>query len=312
MMLEYALKSLVLSTAASLLAAGPSWSEPQVITIDLPKGASMEMVRVEAGTFLMGTPLETVLEWRRFNEEQIKLHPTSHKEKLHNNWETPQHRVTLTRPFYLGKTEVKEEQWLAVTDSVGDLHLKDGSVHRISWVEVQEYIARLNEQTGLLFRLPTEAEWEIAARAGTSSLWWTGDDAREARGAIGNTSWPNPWGFVKILGGVAEYMADGRRVYAKEPEVDPRGPDPYQTRRAAIRGGDDGEWGSGWATGWNPFPWYARSAYRSDESIGRKDWFVGFRLLLEETSPTHIQGERSWGEIKRGELDRRARIDPST
>ena len=277
------------------------WAGGDEITVELPGGESVEMVYIEAGTFLMGTPTEQILEWKRYNERQEKLFPTSHKWISYNSWEHPQHQVTITRPFYLGKYEVNEAQWFAVMDPDKEVSLPQKSIYDFSWLEVQDYIALLNEQSGLSFRLPTEAEWEYAARAGTTTFWWTGNDSEEARQIILD-SLPNPWGLVNMLGGVMEFTADDVRIYEENDEIDPAGPDPYLRRHSAVRGGDNGGYGYGSATGWNPFPWYARCAYRSRFPIDRRPWDrgrkIGFRLLLEEDSLTNVK-HSSWGEIKK-------------
>ena len=178
-------------------------------------------------------------------------------------------------------------------------------MYNISWLEIQDYIALLNEQTSLSFRLPTEAEWEYAARAGTTTLWWTGDDSKEAEAIIRDTSQPNPWGLVKILGGLWEFTADGKRHYEDKHEIDPLGPDPSDRRSgllAMIRGGDDGAYGYGSGYG-NPFPYYARCAYRMDYYYGTSPYSTGlptgFRLVLDEDSPTSIKNNESWGRVKK-------------
>ena len=275
------------------------WANEEM-TIELPGGESIEMVRIEAGTFKMGTPREQIEEWRRINKEQREIYPTSHKEIPYSN-ETPQHEVTLSKSFYLGKYEVSRDQWFAVMDPEKDVSQPTTPMSHISWLDVQEYIVVLNEQTGLSFRLPTEAEWEYSARAGTTTLWWTGDDEKEAENIIKNTVQPNPWGLVKMLGGVMEFTSHMNRTYEDQHEIDPVGPDPREAFGSDIilRGGDDGRYA--YVAEWyEAFPGYARCAYRMYNNIHHSGVFwVGFRLLLEEDSLTTIQPQESWGKIKK-------------
>jgi formylglycine-generating enzyme required for sulfatase activity len=131
----------------------------------------MAFVPIPAGSFLMGA-----------NKD-------SDKEALDN--EAPPHQVTISQPFYLGKFEVTQAQWKAVMgnnpsnykhrDKAGNPEADDLPVEQVSWDEVQEFIRRLNEKEGTVkYRLPTEAEWEYAARAGASSRYFFGDDESQA------------------------------------------------------------------------------------------------------------------------------------
>lgn len=275
------------------------WANEE-ITVPLPSREFIEMVRIEAGTFLMGTPTELVEEWRSYNEHQEEMKPTSFI-NIPISDEDPQHQVTISKSFYLGKYEVSRNQWFAILNPDQRKVYQGISMSGISWNEIQDYIALLNEQTGLSFRLPTEAEWEYSARAGTTTLWWTGDDTSEADRTIKNSYTSNPWGLVKILGGVMELTSDGKRKYKDQHEIDPVGPDPRMesVSRAVMRGGDDE--GYAHVTGWmGSYPYYARCAYRMAEYIDRGNRFwIGFRLLLEEDSVTNVRGDESWGKIKK-------------
>jgi formylglycine-generating enzyme required for sulfatase activity len=150
----------------------------------------------------------------------------------------PVHKVTISQPFYIGKYEVTQAQWAAVMGKnpsrfTGDPHLP---VENVSWNDVQEFLRRLNLQEGTSrYRLPTEAEWEHAARACTLSLYPFGDDERQleryawaedqAGGrthAVGQLR-PNGWGLYDILGNVWEWCQDWYGDYPATAVTDPQG-----------------------------------------------------------------------------------------
>lgn len=169
--------------------------------------------------------------------------------------ETPRHPVTISRPFYLSRTEVTQAQWLALMDGnpsrfKGDRH----PVEYVSWNNVQLYIFALNHREKTeAYRLPTEAEWEYAARAGTEKSYPFGDEERKLPGygwhsvnsgaktrKVGKLA-PNPWGLYDMHGNVLEWCQDwyGRDWYGKSPVTDPDGP---RTGATKVRRG--GFWGS--------------------------------------------------------------------
>ena len=213
-------------------------ADRRMLTVELVPGVTMDMVWVEAGVFTMGSPLD---EWGR-NED-----------------EGPQFQVSLSRGFYLGRCEVTQHQWEAVTGTRpwhGAIDaLAEGSdrpaVH-ISWVDVQDFIGQLNAAAGAeLYRLPTEAEWEYAGRSGTQSpwffghtderldlyAWWADNTAptgRPSAQAVGLKS-PNPWGLYDMHGNVWEWVGDWLGPYPGNPQSDPRGPDQGTAR--VFRGG---------------------------------------------------------------------------
>ncbi|MBN2325922.1 MAG: formylglycine-generating enzyme family protein [Candidatus Omnitrophica bacterium] len=133
-------------------------SENITIPLDLPDGAKpLEMVLIPAGTFLMGSP---------------------DNEKDRNSDETPQHAVTLTRSFYMGKYEITQAQWYAVMgNNPPTINEKNLSVNIVSWTGCQKFILNLSEFVGVNFRLPTEAEWEYACRAGNQTAFYWGEDS---------------------------------------------------------------------------------------------------------------------------------------
>lgn len=197
--------------------------------------------------------------------------------------EKPVHTVRLTKPFYLGETEVTQPQWEAVMGS-NPSRFKGGlaPVESVTWIEVQTFIRRLNSRGMGTYRLPTEAEWEYAARAGTTTSYHFGDSARkldtyawyrvnsgDTTHAV-NSKYSNAWGLKGMYGNVSEWVSDwySKTYYQNNPQVDPTGPSRGAYR--VMRGGN-------WAVG-APF---CRAAFRSYGSPVSRYNFAGFRLLRE-------------------------------
>ena len=195
------------------------------ITVTLPGGATVKMVWIPQGTFMMGSP----------DTDDMALW-----------YEKPQHEVTITRGFYLGKFEVTQAQWEAVmgTTPWEGLNVQEGPNNPavwISWNDVQAFIDSLNATEGFgMYRLPTEAEWEYACRAGTTTQWsfggdeeqlgdyaWYRDNARDVGESWAHevgTKLPNPWGLYDMHGNVFEWVEDCPAPYPSEPQTDPIGP----------------------------------------------------------------------------------------
>ena len=218
----------------------------------------MEFVLIPAGTFQMG----------------------SNDSDAYDD-EKPVHTVRITQPFYLGKYEVTQGQWQAVMGSNPSRFTGDPNrpVENVSWEDVQEFIRRLNSREGgATYRLPTEAEWEYAARAGTTTRWSFGDDASQ----LGRYAWydgnaggqthpvgqlqPNPWGLYDMHGNVWEWVQDWYGKYASGTAVDPAGPSSGSLR--VDRGGS-----------WVITARRCRSAHRNGVAPGLRDGYLGFRLL---------------------------------
>ena len=195
--------------------------------------------------------------------------------------EQPVHQVRLSQAFYLGSCPVTQGQWQAIMGSnpsqfTGDLQRP---VETVSWHDAQEYIRRLNvREPGVVYRLPTEAEWEYAARAGMTTAYSYGDDPGQLRDyawyavnagrqthPVGEKR-PNAWGLHDMHGHVCEWAQDWYSAYTAATAVDPTGPAAGAAR--VIRGG-------GWIGGAGP----CRSAYRRGADPGLRRAYLGVRLL---------------------------------
>jgi formylglycine-generating enzyme required for sulfatase activity len=220
----------------------------------------IEFIRIPAGSFQMGADK---------NLEEA------------SNDELPQHHVTLSHAFYLGKYEVTQEQWVAVMGNNPSKFVGlRNPVESVSWDDIQVFIQQLNTKEGTdKYRLPTEAEWEYAARAGTSSTWSFGDDASESEQyawyddnsdnqthPVGQKQ-PNPWGLYDIYGNVYEWVNDwyDENFYSRNISTDPKGPENGTHR--VLRGG-----------GWGRSTWGLRSASRGSLVPDRQLERCGFRL----------------------------------
>ncbi len=209
--------------------------------------------------------------------------------------EGPQMTVTLTRGFYMAKYLVTQRDYLAVTGSNPSGFPGDPNrpVESVSWLDATNYCALLTEQdraagripAGSHYRLPTEAEWECAARAGTSTRYNYGDDPGAT--ALSNHAWygahggvtthpvgqkqPNAWGLYDMAGNVWEWCLDWYGPYAGGSISDPQGPAGNAIGVKVIRGG-----------AWESFESDCRSARRSTEGVSPliKDFIIGFRVVL--------------------------------
>jgi formylglycine-generating enzyme required for sulfatase activity len=196
-----------------------------------------------------------------------------------------QHQVTISQGFWLGKYEVTQAQWVAgmgsnPSDFPGNLR----PVDKVSWDDVQDYLAALNAKkgtTGGPYWLPTEAEWEYACRAGTTTRFYWGEDPTES--AITNYAWyednansephnagtklPNGWGLYDMSGNVYEWCQDWyEEDYPAGPVTDPEGPATGTDR--VLRGG-----------AWDTDLGGCRSAFRLYSSPDGSGNSIGFRLL---------------------------------
>ena len=197
-------------------ARGKAIKKPWKDEEDLGNGIKLEMMLIPAGTFMMGSPVS---------------------EKGRSDDET-QHEVTLTKPYYMGKDAVTQEQWEAVMgDNPSDIKGAKFPVTDVSWEDCQEFIQKLNAVTKGGYRLPTEAEWEYACRAGTKTAYSFGDeltpfDANYRDSSIGvrenvfpkGIYKPNAFGLYNMHGNVKEWCEDWHDDYPTKPMKDPQGP----------------------------------------------------------------------------------------
>lgn len=231
------------------------------ISIPVKDGINIEMIKVEAGTFMMGATKEV--------KEPYKI-------KL------PAHEVLLTEDYYIGKYEVTQALWNVVMDSKystndGDLLPKN----YVSWNDCQEFIEKLNKITGLKFRLPTEAEWEYAARGGKKSkrylysgsnnvldvAWYDGNSSNK-RHPVG-TKQANELGIFDMGGNVSEWCQDLWGQYQNDSQINPLGSS--AGTKHVLRGGN--------------YFFDIRICYLSYRMFAEsnyKDAFNGFRLALSE------------------------------
>jgi formylglycine-generating enzyme required for sulfatase activity len=157
-----------------------------------------------------------------------------------------EHEVTLTKPYYMGKYEVTQEQWIAL--GCENLSVYKGAnlpAINVSWFDSQEFIKKLNAKTAGGYRLPTEAEWENACRAGTTTAYSFGDkitpsDANYNDSKVGKpmkvgSYFPNAFGLYDTHGNVWEWCEDWYAAYPKKSVVDPKGPETGTYR--VLRGG---------------------------------------------------------------------------
>jgi len=258
-------------------------------------GVTFVLRWIPPGEFLMGSPED---------------------EPGRREWEGPQHRVTISRGFWLGKTPVTQGQYAAVTGE-SPSHFRNAGdsapVEQVSWEDCQEFCRALRKgvadlDSGLSFRLPTEAEWEYAGRAATTTAiytgpltirgendgpeldaiaWYGGNSGVDYEGGHDSSGWPkkqhehtragthpvgqkdsNPWGLFDMLGNVWEWCED---VWHDSYEGAPTD--------GSARGGKGPprvNRGGGWASFARP----CRCAFRDDWEPGRRDRYAGFRLVL--------------------------------
>ena len=251
----------VLTTHASSSVSSGSSLTGKTITIPVKDGISIDMVRIGAGTFTMGA--------------------TPEMENPYND-EKPTRCVTLTNDYYIGKYEVTQALWQAVMGSNPSNRKGDNlPVEEVSWDDCQEFISKLNRMTGKTFRLPTEAEWEYAARGGNKSkgyqysgsnnlsdVAWYRDNSGYKTYAVG-TKQPNELGIYDMSGNVWEWCQDWYGEYSSSSQVNPTGANSGSSR--VNRGGAVGNDAR-----------LCRSSCRANDVPGTHYSILGLRLSLSE------------------------------
>lgn len=208
--------------AIAIAAFGKEEAPREELAVDLGKGVKLQMVLIEPGSFVMG-----------------------------DDTCGPPHKVTISKPFYLGKYEVTEEEWQAVMGGkAADKAAAKRAMTRVSWDDCQKFLAKLNALAGKQggkFVLPSEAQWEYASRAGSAAAFCYGDNEREldkyawfgaehtiSAHPVGEKK-PNAWGLYDMHGNVWEWCQDRYGDYDPAAATDPKGPDKGANR--VMRGG---------------------------------------------------------------------------
>ena len=222
-------------------------------------GVRFKMIAVAGGTFTMGATSE-------------QQNPEADEKTTHT--------VTLS-DYYIGETEVTQELWAAVMgDNPSEL---TGNMQRpveyVNWYDCQTFIQKLNELTGANFRLPTEAEWEYAARGGRNSrgyqysgsnnlgdVAWYYDNSSNTMHPV-KTKSPNELGIYDMSGNVYEWCQDWYGDYSSSSQTNPTGPSTGSHR--VLRGGS-----------WDSSACYCRTAYRYEDLPGSGGYYIGLRLAL--------------------------------
>jgi formylglycine-generating enzyme required for sulfatase activity len=243
----------------------------------------MQLVKIPAGEFMMGSG-KSAAETAKLFDSKAEYYEDQH----------PQHRVQITKPFYMATTEVTQGQWKTVMGTEpwkGEEDVKEGADYAasyVSWEDATEYCRKLSQKEGKTYRLPTEAEWEFACRAGSTTMYSFGEDASR----LGDYAWydknaydvgekythragrkkANAFGLYDMHGNVWEWCQDwyGEDYYGKSPISDPSGPSSGSTR--VLRGGS-----------WSRSALLNRSANRLWLSPDYRSYLrgLGFRVVCE-------------------------------
>ena len=241
----------------------------------------MVFIRIPAGSFTMGTSdaaqaqLEASKQWTHF--ETV---------------EKPAHKVTLEKPFLIGKYEVTQKQWKTFSNAKKIIFAFKGDdqpAESVSFEDVSTFLYGLNKKGGHKFRLPTEAEWEYCARAGSSEVYGLGKDGVQITDKnLGDYGWfagnaggkshpvgkklPNAWGLYDMMGNVWEWCRDWYipTGYSAEPVINPLNKDSDNSTERVIRGGS-----------WFVAVGTLRPAFRSAGLIDSRTAHIGFRMVCD-------------------------------
>lgn len=246
-----------------------------MVSVNLGKGFYIEMVKIPAGKFLMGSP---------------------QNESLRNSNESPQHQVTL-RSFYISKYLITQDQYRVVTAGKNPSYYKGRThpVDSVSWYDADEFCQKLTEKTGKSYRLPSEAEWEYACRAGTTTPFYFGETitselanydasntyASEVNGIyrqrtteVGSFA-PNVFGLYDNHGNVWEWCQDvWHQNYKGAPDDGSVWEVGGDSNQRVLRGGS-----------WLGYPWDCRSAARDGRSADFCVYDCGFRVVCFSGMP---------------------------
>ena len=256
--------------------------------VELPGEEKLTLVLIPPGEFVMGSPEAE----QRLVINGVRL-VYEDRARPHEKWlmehvpDEVQHRVRITKSFYLGTYEVTQTQWEAVMgDNPSNFKYPTNPVNRVSWEDVQSFLAKLNTaylEEGMEYVLPTEAQWEYACRAGTATAYCFGEDAQ----MLGEYGWcrdssgrethpvgekmPNAWGLYDMHGNAWEWCADryADDYYSQSPLDDPVG---ASVGENVVRRG-----GSTEATATSG---YCRSASRARNARNYQNFTNGFRIAL--------------------------------
>ena len=252
------------TTTPPFPSGNPSQFDHRELTLDLGNGVSMKLVLIPAGKFTMGSP-ETEKD-REPNEVQ--------------------HEVTLSKPFYMGVTHVTVDQYAAFVKDSGQKpdepsfkQSGDHPVVNVDWYDTQAFCKWLSRKTGRTVVLPTEAQWEYACRAGSTTAFCFGDDEKD----LGQYAWydknsdckthpvaqkkPNAWGLYDMHGNACQWCQDSYGDYDKGAATDPKGADAGSPR--VLRGGS-----------WYYLPWLCRAAHRHRGYPDIRLVNLGFRVAV--------------------------------
>lgn len=256
----------LLVVACGALAAVRLSAAPPERTVVLAEGVTLRFVWIAPGSYQRGS---------------------DPAEAGRDRDEGPRHTVTLTRGFHLGVHEVTQAQWVVVMGENPAAFRRGAEapqrpVESVSWEDCQRFLARLNARGPGRFRLPTEAEWEYAARAGTTTRFPWGNDPKEwethTHAWANSRSYaithpvgakpPNAWGLHDMHGNVWEWCSDWYGPYAEGAQRDPAGP--AVGKEKVFRGGS-----------WFDFPVSLRSANRHRHVTDERYPAIGLRLVWE-------------------------------
>jgi len=234
-----------------------AWAEYRGVPVEITNSIGMKLKLIPAGEFAMGSP---------------------DSDRYVHRDERPRHRVRITKPFYLGATEVTQEQYEKVMgENPSVVKGPANPVETVSWDKAVEFCKRLSAKEGKKYRLPTEAEWEYACRAGSTTRYGFGDNSA----SLGEHAWhlgnsgrkmhpvgekkPNAWGLYDMHGNAWEWCQDWLGEYSSDAVTDPQGP---------TGGSNRGQRGGSWINDAK----YCRSANRWSTRPGHREYFLGFRV----------------------------------